>query len=236
MANLNGHEGGNAGNGQGAPKGPGEGDDAVCGGDGGKGAGQGECGPTKHAPGAGPGRRAQCVGPHKASSEDGQGETVHHAPAPRLRHRDPARGVLQPQAGSGTWSRRRNVADVRRAAGGATSRISLTRLRRGAYRAKPVRRVFIPKPDGRQRPLGVTTLEDKVVQRALVRVLNCIYEVDFLGFSYGFRPGRKPHDALDALCVGIETEEGELGARCRHSWLLRRHRPRIAGEVHRAPR
>ena len=100
------------------------------------------------------------------------------------------------------------------------------RLQRGAYRAKPVRRVFIPKPDGRQRPLGVTTLEDKVVQRALVTVLNCIYEVDFLGFSYGFRPGRSPHDALDALCVGIR-KRSELGARCRHSWLLRRHRPRM---------
>ncbi|HEY7466606.1 MAG TPA: group II intron reverse transcriptase/maturase [Dehalococcoidia bacterium] len=81
------------------------------------------------------------------------------------------------------------------------------RLQRGAYRAKPVRRVYIPKPDGRQRPLGVTTLEDKVVQRALVLVLNCIYETDFLGFSYGFRPGRKPHDALDALYVGIKRRK-----------------------------
>jgi group II intron reverse transcriptase/maturase len=71
---------------------------------------------------------------------------------------------------------------------------------------------MIPKPDGRQRPLGVTTLEDKVVQRALVRVLNCIYETDFLGFSYGFRPGRKPHDALDALSVGI--------CRKKVSWVL----------------
>jgi len=77
------------------------------------------------------------------------------------------------------------------------------RLKRGAYRAKPVRRVFIPKPDGRQRPLGVTALEDKIVQRATVEVLNAIYETDFLGFSYGFRPERSQHNALDALYVGI---------------------------------
>src|SRR5712691_6623 len=77
------------------------------------------------------------------------------------------------------------------------------RLKRGAYRAKPVRRVYIAKADGRQRPLGVPALEDKIVQRATVEVLNALYETDFLGFSYGFRPGRSQHDALDALYVGL---------------------------------
>src|SRR5206468_1371564 len=77
------------------------------------------------------------------------------------------------------------------------------RLKRGAYRAKPVRRVYIAKTDGRQRPLGVPVLEDKIVQRAAVEVLNAIYETEFLGFSYGFGPGRSPHWALDALSVGI---------------------------------
>ena len=79
------------------------------------------------------------------------------------------------------------------------------RLKRGAYRAKPVRRAYILKTDGRQRPLGVPVLEDKIVQRAVVEVLNAIYEQDFLGFSYGFRPGRSPHQALDAISVGIMT-------------------------------
>jgi len=79
------------------------------------------------------------------------------------------------------------------------------RLKRGAYRAKPVRRVFIAKDGGGQRPLGVTALEDKIVQRATVEVLNAIYETDFLGFSYGFRPGRSQHKCLDALYAGLLT-------------------------------
>ena len=82
-----------------------------------------------------------------------------------------------------------------------------SRVRRGAYRALPSRRVYIPKPDGRQRPLAVAALEDKIVQRATATVLNAVYEEDFLGFSYGFRPGRGAHDAMDALVVGITARK-----------------------------
>jgi group II intron reverse transcriptase/maturase len=111
------------------------------------------------------------------------------------------------------------------------------RLKRAAYRAKPVRRAYIPKADGRQRPLGVPALEDKIVQRAVVEVLNAIYESDFLGFSYGFRPGRSPHQALDALTVGIMTRKVNwvLDADIRsffdtlgHGWLVRFIEHRVA--------
>jgi RNA-directed DNA polymerase len=111
------------------------------------------------------------------------------------------------------------------------------RLKRGAYRAKPARRAYIAKADGRQRPLGVPALEDKVVQRAVVEVLNAIYEQDFLGFSYGFRPRRSPHHALNALAVAIQTRRVNwvLDADIRsffdtldHGWLVKFVEHRVA--------
>jgi group II intron reverse transcriptase/maturase len=113
-------------------------------------------------------------------------------------------GELKPNAAAGVDGLRwedyerdleRNLADLH------------ARVQRGAYRALPTRRVHIPKPDGGQRPLAVAALEDKIVQRATAAVLNAIYEEDFLGFSYGFRPGRGAHDAMDALAVGIGSRK-----------------------------
>jgi group II intron reverse transcriptase/maturase len=131
---------------------------------------------------------------------------LHHVDVDRLRA---AYRALNPKAATGvdgvTWQDygldlEANLRDLH------------ARVHSGAYRARPSRRAYIPKPDGRQRPLGIASLEDKILQRAVVEVLNAVYEADFLGFSYGFRPGRSPHDALDALAVGIE--------RGKVSWVL----------------
>jgi group II intron reverse transcriptase/maturase len=114
------------------------------------------------------------------------------------------------------------------------------RLHRGAYRAKPSRRVYIPKADGRQRPLGIASLEDKLVQRAVTEVMNAIYEEDFLGFSYGFRPGRDQHQALDALATGIlrkkinwvlDADIRDFFNAINHDWLMQFVGHRIADKM-----
>jgi RNA-directed DNA polymerase len=126
---------------------------------------------------------------------------LHHVSLSRLRQ---AYQAISPKAAPG-------VDGVTWAAYGQDLEVHLRdlheRVQQGRYRASPSRRAWIPKADGRQRPLGIATLEDKIVQRAVVEVLNAVYEVDFLGFSYGFRPGRNPHQALDALAAGIMTKK-----------------------------
>jgi group II intron reverse transcriptase/maturase len=155
---------------------------------------------------------------------------LHHVDVDRLRA---AYWALEPKAAPGvdgvTWADYGQDLE-------ANLRDLHARVHRGAYRARPSRRAYIPKPDGRQRPLGIAALEDKILQRAVVEVLNAIYEADFLGFSYGFRPGRSPHDALDALAVGIKRKVSwvldldfrDYFSSLDHQWLERFVEHRIA--------
>ena len=238
MADLNGHEGGNAGNSQAKPTGPSGGRTTSAEGVEGRRQAKGNAGPqntlrTQSRQGV-PSARDRIR--QAAKTDKGRRFTtlLHHVyDIETLRE---AYFGLKRNAAPGvdgeTWQAygeqlESNLEDLS------------ARLRRGAYRAKPVRRVYIPKPDGRQRPLGITTLEDKVVQRALVLVLNCIYETDFLGFSYGFRPGRNQHNALDALYVGIKRKRVNwvLDADIRgyfdaisHEWLVKFVEHRIADQ------
>jgi group II intron reverse transcriptase/maturase len=156
---------------------------------------------------------------------------LHHVDVDRLRA---AYWALEPKAAPGvdgvTWvdyglDLEANLQDL------------YARVHRGSYRARPSRRVYIPKPDGRLRPLGIASLEDKILQRAVVEVLNAIFEADFLGFSYGFRPGRSPHHALNALAVGIrrkrvnwvlDADFSDYFSSLDHRWLERFLEHRIA--------
>ena len=156
---------------------------------------------------------------------------LHHVDVDRLRA---AYWAIRPKAAPGvdgvTWTEYGQDLE-------ANLRDLHARVHRGSYRARPSRRVFIPKADGRLRPLGIAALEDKILQRAVVEVLNAIYEADFLGFSYGFRPGRSSHDALDALAAGItrkkvnwvlDTDFREFFTSLDHRWLERFLEHRIA--------
>ena len=156
---------------------------------------------------------------------------LHHVDIDRLRS---AYRAIRPQAAPGidgvTWQDygedlEENLEDL------------LARVHSGAYRARPSRRVYIPKADGRKRPLGIATLEDKILQRAVVEVLNAVYEEDFVGFSYGFRPGRSPHHALDALAAGIckkkvnwvlDADICDFFSRLDHVWVEKFLEHRIA--------
>ena len=156
---------------------------------------------------------------------------LHHVTVPRLKA---AFEGLERQAAAGVdgmhWREYRQDLEVR-------LHELHGRVQRGTYRPRPSRRVYIPKPDGRQRPLGIAALEDKIVQSAVVEVLNAIFEEDFLGFSYGFRPGRSPHHALDALAFALQCRKVNwvLDADIRgyfdhiqHDWLVKFLQHRIA--------
>ena len=205
------------------------------GGDGGKRAGQGEHRPAKRAPDSEPDKHAKRAGMCASSCKKGQDCEVHFAFPPHHTG-SPERCFLGNKEKGCGGCRRSDMGAVHGDLGENLKNLH-ERLRRGAYRAKPSRRTYIPKADGRQRPLGIAALEDKIVQRATVEVLNAIYEGDFLGFSYGFRPGRSQHQALDALATGIDRKKvgWVLDADIRsffdkidHGWLMKFVEHRIA--------
>ena len=191
-------------------------------------------GETRSGHGAGQGAPSELGRVRRVAARDKEARftaLLHHVDVDRLRI---AYFALSPKAAPGvdgvTWTDyggelEDNLRDLH------------ARVHRGAYRARPSRRVYIPKPDGRQRPLGVAALEDKILQRALVEVLNAVYEQDFLGFSYGFRPGRSPHQALDALAAGIvggkvnwvlDADFSDYFSSLDHQWLVKFVEHRIA--------
>jgi len=189
---------------------------------------------TRPGHGAGQGALSELGRARRVAARDKKARftaLLHHVDVDRLRV---AYWVLKPKAAPGvdgvTWSDygldlEDNLSDLH------------ARVHRGAYRARPSRRVYIPRPDGRLRPLGVASLEDKILQRALAEVLNAIYETDFLGFSYGFRQGRSPHHALDALAAGIvgkkvnwvlDADFSDYFSSLDHQWLMKFLEHRIA--------
>jgi RNA-directed DNA polymerase len=189
---------------------------------------------TRSGPRAGTSAPSDLARVRRAARKDKDAQftaLLHHVDVDRLRA---AYRAIRPKAAPGidgvTWADYGSDLE-------ANLRDLHDRVHAGRYRARPSRRVFIPKADGRLRPLGIAALEDKILQRAVVEVLNVIYEADFLWFSYGFRPGRSPHHALDALSVGIvrkkvnwvlDMDFREFFTSLDHRWLEKFLEHRIA--------
>lgn len=181
-----------------------------------------------HAPDAEPGKYVTEAVTRAGSCEAAEERTVYRiVPPPDSRGTGERIPLLSRKAAAGVdgvrWkdyaeNLKVNIADLHR------------RLHQGSYRAQPGRRHYIPKADGKQRPLGIASLEDKIVQYALVKILNAVYENDFMGFSYGFRPGRSQHNALDALATGLvrtnvnwvlDADISQFFDKVSHEWLIR---------------